>query len=119
MTDAEQVRNHLAAMVFARDPQNGKVLQRLHRYEQAALRAWDRTLEELRRLRDEQARNRRVQAEVHTMLNVLMLNVLKSSEIRVLDEPSRREAIDLSTCFGIPNQPVLFPIWLIPKSSRR
>ena len=91
LTDPDEIRNRLAAIVYLRDPENGNVLQRLHRYLLAAERSHRRARAELEQLRAEQSDRMRSEAEIRALQQQF-----KSSKTTRQNEPSRRPAMDLS-----------------------
>ena len=87
----DEIRDRLAALVYLRDPENGNVLLRLHRYLLAAERSHRRARTELEQLRTEQAARNRVEAEIR-----VLREHFNSSKTNRQNEPSPRPAIDLS-----------------------
>jgi len=90
LTDPQEIRSRLAAFVFLRDPENGNVLQRLHRYQQAAERSHRRARAEFDQLLAEQAERRRAQAEYQAFLSQS-----KAGKAVVQNKPRPKAPIDL------------------------
>ena len=99
VNDPEEIRNRLAAIVYLRDPENGNVLQRLHRYLLAAERTHRRARAELEQLRAEQSDRTRAEAGIRTIQQQL-----KSSKTNRQNEPSRRPDLNLSNLPWYPAQ---------------
>jgi len=97
VTDPEEIRNRLAAIVYLRDPENGNVLQRLHRYLLAAERSHRRARAELEQLRTEQADRIRAEADMRALQQQF-----KASKPKVQNEPRRSPAIDVANLPWLP-----------------
>ena len=97
VTDPEEIRNRLAAIVYLRDPENGNVLQRLHRYLLAAERSHRRARAELDKLRAEQSDRVRAEAEMRALQQRFQANKTK-----LQNEPSRHPAIDVANLPWLP-----------------